>query len=108
DTRLVSDWSSDVCSSDLPIPRKALVGGPSFQCAPAPVSDRTSSSAYFSSSARSRDRTVPSQPHRNPIGIEMMPGLDSGNQCQSCFGNIAVSEPDTTGEKNTSSTAEPS
>lgn len=36
----------------------------------------------------------------------MMPGSDSGNHCQSWSGNIAVADPETTGEKNTSTTAE--
>jgi hypothetical protein len=73
------------------------------QSAPYPVSDRSSSSAYLSVSS-SDDILVPIQPNRNPSGIEMMPGLDSGNQCQSCSGNMAVGEPDTTGEKNTRTT----
>src|SRR5262249_52841242 len=78
--------------------------GARAQCAPTPVSERTSSSAYFSGS-RSRDRTVPSHPQRKPTGIEMMGGLLSGNHCQLLCGNIEVSAPETTGEKKTSTTA---
>ena len=39
---------------------------------------------------------------KNPNGMEMMPGLLSGNHDQSCSVNSAVYEPDTTGEDATS------
>ena len=37
---------------------------------------------------------LPRKPSRNDAGIETIPGLDSGNQAQSEFGNIAVSAPE--------------
>ena len=43
----------------------------------APVIERTSSSAYFAR-FRSLDVMVPSQPNRNPSGIETIPGFASG------------------------------
>src|SRR5690606_12118244 len=76
----------------------------SAQWAPAPVRARTSSSAYFAAFF-SRDSSVPIQPQRKPSGMEMMPGLESGNHCQSWFGNMALELPETTGEKKTSTTA---
>src|SRR5690606_285458 len=74
--------------------------------APAPVRERTSISAYFSA-LYSLLSTVPTNPHRNPIGMERIPGLFSGNQLQSCPVNRALSEPDTTGEKKTRNIAAP-
>lgn len=47
---------------------------------------------------------MPSQPKKNPAGIEIRPGLDSGNHDQSAPVISAVSEPDTTGEEATSTT----
>jgi hypothetical protein len=49
---------------------------------------------------------VPITPSRKPSGIETMPGFDSGNQEKSAPVIIEVGEPDTTGEKITSTTAE--
>ena len=43
--------------------------------------------------------TEPSQPRKKPSGTETIAGLDSGNQAKSMPGIIAVSEPETTGEK---------
>ena len=59
-----------------------------------------------SSASGSFDVTVPSQPNRNPAGIEMIPGLLNGNHDQSWSVNSAVSEPETTGEKKTRPTHE--
>ena len=49
--------------------------------------------------------TVPSQPKRNPHGIETIPGFCSGNQWKSTPGKIAAGLPETTGEKTTSTRA---
>jgi len=46
--------------------------------APTPVSDRTSISANFRGSY-SLLRIVPSQPQKKPNGMEIRPGLLSGN-----------------------------
>jgi hypothetical protein len=69
------------------------------------VRDRTSISAYLAA-LYSLLRIVPSQPQKNPSGIEMIPGLLSGNQLKSASLNSAVGPPETTGEKMTSSSAE--
>src|SRR5690606_9074354 len=66
--------------------------------APAPVKERTSISACLSSSC-SGEVTEPSQPRKKPSGTEMIAGFVSGNQAKSAPGIIAVSEPETTGEK---------
>src|SRR5690606_34371822 len=75
------------------------------QWAPVPVSDRTSSSAYFLVSGSSLESTVPSQPSRKPAGMEIRPGFFSGNQEKSTSGNIDVGSPETTGENSTRPTA---
>src|SRR3954469_20744682 len=77
--------------------------------APAPVSERTSISAYFSRLERSLLVIVPIQPSRNASGIETRPGLSSGNQWKSTEGSVIIDRlragfvgpglPDTTGEK---------
>src|SRR6266516_93034 len=56
---------------------RAVVCSVRNQCAPAPVSDRTSSSANLSSSF-SLLVNVPMMAARKPIGIEMRPGFSSG------------------------------
>ena len=51
-------------------------------------------------------RSACHDPQRNPNGIDTMPGLRSGNQAKSAFGDSEVGVPETTGEKNTSTTAQ--
>ena len=60
--------------------------------------ERTSISACLSSLV-SEEVTEPSQPRKKPSGTETIAGLDSGNQAKSMPGIIAVSDPETTGEK---------
>src|SRR5262245_49107501 len=55
----------------------AAGAGRGCQCAPAPVRERTSSSANFSSFF-SRDVTVPTAARRKPSGMEISPGLLNG------------------------------
>src|SRR6266508_1154873 len=83
--------------------------------APAPVRDRTSISANLSRLVASLLVTVPSQPSRKASGIEMMPGLSSGNQWKSIevsviidrlFPVFASTLPDTTGENAISTIAD--
>ena len=50
------------------------------QCAPAPVSARTSGSGYRCSADGSRDILVPGQAAAKPSGIETIPGFSSGNR----------------------------
>ena len=57
--------------------------------APAPVSERTSISMYFASLC-SFEVTVPSQPRKNPSGMETSPGLASGNQWKSIDGSVII------------------
>src|SRR3954447_14032332 len=75
--------------------------------APIPVNARTSSSADLSSSGRSLDSFVPSQPRKNESGMDTRPGLFNGNQWKSTFWNSegllpvasTTGAPETTGEK---------
>src|SRR4051794_40681455 len=76
--------------------------------APAPVSERTSISAYLAAVPTSRLVTVPSQPRKKASGMETMPGLSSGNQWKSIDLSVIIDRlrlvlastlPETTGEK---------
>ncbi len=70
------------------------------QCAPAPVRERTSSSAYLSASfSLEMHRADPAAEEADRDRDE--PGFDSGNHCQSVSGNMDVGAPETTGEKKT-------
>ena len=61
---------------------------------------RTSISALRSGVPLSAgDVSVPTMPRTKASGIEMMPGLASGNQAKSAHGISDFSEPETTGEK---------
>ena len=60
--------------------------------------ERTSISACLSS-LRSEEVTEPSQPRKKPSGTEMIARFVSGNQAKSTPGIIALSAPETTGEK---------
>ena len=73
-----------------------------YVSAPAPVSDRTSSSGKRASDVRSFDVIVPSQPRKNPSGMETMPGFSSGNQLMS---TLAGSSDNTTVESKSTQTS---
>src|SRR5690606_8626004 len=73
-----------------------------------PVSERTSISDCFAGSSVERPVTVATQPATNASGIDTMPGFDSGHQAKFASGNIAVGEPDTTGENTISRIADAS
>src|SRR5699024_10912455 len=60
--------------------------------APVPVSERTSISAYLAL-LNSLEITVPSQPKKNPAGMDTRPGLSSGNQWKSTPWNIEALSP---------------